>query len=202
MLRADHERTSSSRSELSTTRGSKECRSRRCSAVRLTLQTVRVTVTLTPTTFRDLPFVIAAERAEHARDFVANWSEDQHAKAIIDADQDHSLVWSDDEPAGFILVAGLTSPHGSVELRRIVVVRPEREIGREAIRLVLARAFHDRRVHRVWLDVKPHNARARHVYSKIGFVEEGLLRDALRTGTRYESLIIMSMLRPEWEALT
>jgi hypothetical protein len=29
-------------------------------------------------------------------------------------------------------------------------------------------------------------------------VEEGLLRDALYYGERFESLIVMSILRPEW----
>ena len=31
-----------------------------------------------------------------------------------------------------------------------------------------------------------------------GFVEEGVLRDALLTGDRFESLLVMSLLRPEW----
>ncbi len=50
--------------------------------------------------------------------------------------------------------------------------------------------------HRVWLDVKPDNGRARRLYASLGFEEEGVLRDALRTEAGYESLILMAKLRP------
>ena len=46
--------------------------------------------------------------------------------------------------------------------------------------------------------MKPHNERARALYRSEGFVEEAVLRDALRTGDRFESLVVMSLLRPEW----
>src|SRR5687768_8365662 len=75
----------------------------------------------------------------------------------------------------------------------------ERGYGRAALRLAMARAFDKHDAHRLWLDVKPHNERARSLYRSAGFVEEGLLRDALYHGDRFESLIVMSMLRPEWQ---
>ena len=59
-------------------------------------------------------------------------------------------------------------------------------------------AFEEHGAHRLWLDVKPHNERARALYRSEGFVEEGVLRDALLTGDRFESLLVMSLLRPEW----
>jgi diamine N-acetyltransferase len=63
---------------------------------------------------------------------------------------------------------------------------------------VMAQAFEEHDAHRLWLDVKPHNDRALALYRSAGFVEEGLLRDALYYGERFESLIVMSILRPEW----
>ena len=159
-----------------------------------------MTLTLKPSTRADLPFVLAAEQAEHAYHFVGQWSEEQHAQAIADENQEHLLLRSDGLPVGFVLTAGLADPHNSIELRRIVVTRPDCGLGRKTILLVLARAFSDHRAHRVWLDVKPHNTRARHLYSTLGFIEEGILRDALLDDGRYESLIVMSMLKPEWAA--
>ena len=41
-------------------------------------------------------------------------------------------------------------------------------------------------------------AAARALYRSEGFVEEGVLRDALLSGDRFESLVVMSLLRPEW----
>ena len=46
----------------------------------------------------------------------------------------------------------------------------------------------------VWLDVKPHNERALGAYRAVGFVHEGVLRDALLTEGEWESLAIMSVL--------
>ena len=59
-------------------------------------------------------------------------------------------------------------------------------------------SFQELGAHRLWLDVKPHNERARALYRSEGFVEEGTLRDALYYNGRFESLVVMSILRPEW----
>lgn len=157
-------------------------------------------LTIRPTAAIDVPFVLAAERAEHAREYVIPWSEGQHAQAILDEDQEHLLVRLDGELFGFVLLAGLVSSPHSIELRRIVVTKAGVGLGRQAMQLVLARVFDSVHAHRVWLDVKPRNARARRCYSSLGFVEEGILRDVLLVDGCRESLILMSLLRPEWES--
>jgi len=58
--------------------------------------------------------------------------------------------------------------------------------------------FEEWRAHRLWLDVKEHNMRARHLYESEGFVREGVLRECIRNGETYESLIVMSMLEQEY----
>jgi diamine N-acetyltransferase len=67
------------------------------------------------------------------------------------------------------------------------------------LRLVKAAAFDELGAHRLWLDVKPFNDRARALYRSEGFVEEGVLRGALLEpdGT-FQDLVVMSLLRPEW----
>lgn len=54
-----------------------------------------------------------------------------------------------------------------------------RGLGTKATRLVLAFAFGALDLHRVELEVNDFNQRARHVYEKVGFVVEGVRRDAL-----------------------
>jgi RimJ/RimL family protein N-acetyltransferase len=44
------------------------------------------------------------------------------------------------------------------------------------------------------------NARARRSYEKAGFTLEGTLRERHFAEGRHEDVLVMSLLRPEWEA--
>lgn len=70
--------------------------------------------------------------------------------------------------------------------------------GTEATRLILQHAFQTVGLHRVELEVYDLNPRARHVYQRVGFVEEGVRRDALFWDGRFHDAIVMSLLAPEW----
>jgi len=72
--------------------------------------------------------------------------------------------------------------------------------GSDALRALIAFGFAELRRERIWLDVYDFNARARHVYERVGFVEEGVLRHALyRDGTFHDDHR-MAILREEWAA--
>jgi RimJ/RimL family protein N-acetyltransferase len=84
---------------------------------------------------------------------------------------------------------------------RISLVGPsvfDKGYGTEATRLILAHAFETVGVHRVELEVYDLNPRARHVYEKLGFVVEGVFRDALWWDDRFHDAIAMAILAPEW----
>ena len=72
--------------------------------------------------------------------------------------------------------------------------------GKEALRLVKKMAFQELKAHRLWLDVKEHNVRARHVYESEGFVAEGVLRECIKAEVGFESLVVMSMLCGEYQS--
>jgi len=65
------------------------------------------------------------------------------------------------------------------------------------VRAVKGLAFNELRAHRLWLDVKTHNARARLLYKSEGFPEEGLLRECIRGPVGFEFLVVMALLRHE-----
>jgi diamine N-acetyltransferase len=153
---------------------------------------------LRQTSAPDLDFVLAAEADPDASPFVIRWSREQHEHALTDPDQAHLLVTDAADPLGFVLLAGLASEHHSIELRRIIVARKGQRLGRRALSLVLDHTFGTLAAHRVWLDVKVHNQRARRAYTAVGFIDEGVLRDALLTNGTYESLAVMSVLDHEW----
>lgn len=76
----------------------------------------------------------------------------------------------------------------------------DKGFGTEATRMVVDHVFANHPVHRLELEVYAFNPRAIAVYERVGFVREGCRRDALRWGAERVDAIIMSILRPEWEA--
>jgi len=74
----------------------------------------------------------------------------------------------------------------------------DRGLGTEATRLLLAHAFETAGLHRVSLEVYAFNPRAQRAYEKVGFVKEGVRRDALRFDGEWVDSVLMSVLAPEW----
>jgi RimJ/RimL family protein N-acetyltransferase len=75
-----------------------------------------------------------------------------------------------------------------------------RGYGTEAVRLLLDFAFKDLNLHRIYLNVLGTNSRAIRVYEKIGFVREGVGREAAHIDGRYVDIIQMGMLADEYVA--
>lgn len=73
--------------------------------------------------------------------------------------------------------------------------------GSEAICLLLDHGFGTLNLNRISLRVYATNARARRAYQKIGFREEGILRQAEFRDGRYLDVILMSVLKSEWEGM-
>ncbi len=72
--------------------------------------------------------------------------------------------------------------------------------GQSAIKDVLRLAFEQYNLHKVWLVVFEENARSRHVYTKCGFREEGILRDEYFHQGKYHNMVRMSILDREYFA--
>ena len=102
------------------------------------------------------------------------------------------------DAVGFLILIGCKSPHQSLELKRMVVRDKGRGFGRAALRVAKKVAFDDLGAHRFWLDVRTNNPRAKALYDGEGFVVEGVLREAVRSGGGRESLVVMSMLKSEF----
>lgn len=69
--------------------------------------------------------------------------------------------------------------------------------GTEAMRIMCRFGFDFMRLHAIELGVVDANERARHVYRKIGFVEDGKLRDAFRRDGAWHDVYVMSLLEGE-----
>lgn len=162
---------------------------------------VAARIRLRPTMQSDLDYVISVEQDVHNRPFITPWDRTQHEGAIRFPDFRHFIVESgpDFERSGFVILQGCRNPHGSVELKRIVLQPKGLGYGRACVRRLKHMAFHDLRAHRFWLDVKSLNTRAQALYASEGFVEEGRLRESVRVAEGYDTLVVMSMLDREYE---
>lgn len=160
-------------------------------------------VRMRPTMLSDLDFVISVERDAANRPFITPWDRTQHEAAIRIPDFRHFIIETAPQfhAAGFVILQGCRNPHGSVELKRIVLQPKGQGYGRECVRLLALMAFRDLNAHRFWLDVKSRNTRALALYRSEGFVEEGRLRESVRTEHGFDSLIVMSLLETEHAAL-
>jgi len=156
-------------------------------------------IRLRNTTKDDLDFVFNTEQETENRIFVSAWTREQHLSALASEDLAHLVIeeTNDGRRVGYIILAGLADENQSIEFRRIVVTEKNKGYGREALRLVKQLAFEQLNAHRLWLDVKEQNVRARHVYESESFVVEGVLRECLKGENGFESLVVMSVLRGE-----
>jgi diamine N-acetyltransferase len=161
---------------------------------------------LRPTMLSDLDFVVGVEQDAQNLPFITPWERTQHEGAVRIPDFRHFIVESGavGERAGFVILQGCRNPHGSIELKRIVLHRRRQGLGRACMRRLKAMAFGELRAHRFWLDVKALNTPAQALYVSEGFVEEGRLRESVRVrldgADGYDSLIVMSMLDREYRA--
>jgi RimJ/RimL family protein N-acetyltransferase len=73
--------------------------------------------------------------------------------------------------------------------------------GTDAMRTLLRYLFHQLGLHRVTLTAIEGNLRARKSYEKVGFVQEGTLRDWMFFDGRYVNGVLMAVLRDDFDRL-
>jgi aminoglycoside 6'-N-acetyltransferase len=159
-----------------------------------------VAISLDRATERDLDAVVAAQGAQTARPFVAQSTRARLAATLTAPDEELLVIRAQDTFAGFVLLAGVGNVDTGIELRRLVATPPGAGIGRAALEQALRRAFEDHGTHRVWLDVRIDNQRARALYASLGFRVDGILRDAMLVDGRRHHELLLSLLRDEWAA--
>lgn len=157
-------------------------------------------IQLRPTQSIDLDFVRQAERDSANRPFILQWTAAEHEAALQAPDVSHQIIEQveSQEPVGYTILQGLSNPHRSLELKRLVITKKGQGYGQQALQRLQKQAFEQYHAHRLWLDVKDFNKRAYDLYRKVGFVEEGRLRDCWRTELGFETVVVMSMLEAEY----
>jgi RimJ/RimL family protein N-acetyltransferase len=71
-------------------------------------------------------------------------------------------------------------------------------IGEVAVSLILDYGFRALDMHRIGLEVIASNERAKGLYERLGFVREGVIREAYQRGGRREDVEVWGLLQGEW----
>lgn len=107
----------------------------------------------------------------------------------------------EDKPIGKIFISRVNRVEDSLDITRIYIADPAlrgKGYGEEALRLILQYAFINLHMERVTIDHFEKNRVAAALYDKIGFTNEGLMRNAGKKNGKYINLQLKSMLRAEY----
>ena len=149
----------------------------------------------------DLPFIMKTERMPGYDAFIGRSDEAQHRARMANDRCAHFIARDGEQPLGFAILRDWNAVDGITLLMRIAMAEPEKGHGKAFLRALIDRVFTETPCHRFWLGQFPDNARARHVYESVGFIPEGIARGNVYLFGRHHDELIMSVLRPEWEAL-
>jgi len=107
---------------------------------------------------------------------------------------------ADNALVGFVHLTGIDWPCRSAHFGIVIgeTDRQGRGIGGEATALALRYGFDTLNLTRIELRVLDDNVRARRIYAKLGFVEEGRLRRAAFVNGAATDVIVMGLLREEF----
>ena len=72
-----------------------------------------------------------------------------------------------------------------------------RGVAQAAGRLIIDRAFQELSLHKLWLILRSDNAKGLHIWSKLGFQREGLLRDEYFSADSFHTMVRMGMLETD-----
>jgi ribosomal-protein-serine acetyltransferase len=91
--------------------------------------------------------------------------------------------------------------HGDCEIGYWISSSHEgRGLVTRACRALIDHVFSALEAHRVTLRVAPDNARSRAIAERLGFTNEGTMREAGRTAHGYHDLVVYGLLGTEWQA--
>lgn len=105
----------------------------------------------------------------------------------------------DHTPIGVVALTGAEPESGRAELDVYIGEATHRNggYGTDAIRVLCRYGFDQMRLHGITLWVVPENTAAHHVYRKLGFVDEGRVRECFRRNGTWHDSIVMSMVEGE-----
>jgi ribosomal-protein-serine acetyltransferase len=124
----------------------------------------------------------------------------QRLLQFVNGEGYHLGIWYQDALVG-ILDYRLHGRSRSVELGYwLDAAMQGKGIVTQACRTMVRYAFEEQQVHKVVISCATDNPRSRAVAERLGFVQEGILRQADRLHDRYVDMVFYGLLKDEWHA--
>ncbi len=165
----------------------------------MTGSNTRPSVTIERARVGDIPQIMALERSPGYPRLVGSYDAVEHRRRLEAANSTYLLGRIESRLIGFAAIRFDDDGMATAQLHRIVVSPPGRGYGTSFMQAICEWVFAECDVERFWLDLLPSNVRAVRVYEKIGFEREGVMRSALRTPGGRQDLLLMSLLRADWQ---
>jgi len=157
-------------------------------------------VTLRRGSQSDIPFVMATERLEGYGELVGRWEADRHLAALGDGRHAYFIAEQDGLPVGFAILRDWGSAEQVTLIKRVAIARPGQGLGTAMTRALIHEVFETTEAYRLWIGTFPDNERARRAYEAAGFQVEGVARGSAFFQGQHRDELILSILRPDWEA--
>ncbi len=144
----------------------------------------------------DVPFIAGLFKLPHSREFLNEPGRDAILALIESVEGEAFVLEADGEDFGYFT---MHDRGWLVELGVLVVKTPGRGAGPFAMRWGVEQAFQAREAHRVFIEIREDNDRARAMCERLGFRAEGLYRDGFCDAVtgEYKNLIPYGMLRTD-----
>lgn len=128
------------------------------------------------------------------------WSRRYLQQIVSDPDSWNQVISVDGSNIGFCGLSAISEVDKRAEYFILIgdTAYWNRGLGTEAGRFVLDYGFSILGLNRIWLTVSEPNIGALRSYRKIGFAEEGLMRESCCRDGRFHNKIVMGLLRKEW----
>ena len=133
---------------------------------------------------------------------ISREDEEQFLKKILNSENDiiYAIETEDGEYLGNAALNQIHWPSRNARLSLIIGNKKHHNkgYGTGAVLAILKKAFNEHNLHKVWLMVRESNEKAKHIYKKCGFKEEGIMREEYLLNGKYENMIRMSILKSEF----
>lgn len=133
-----------------------------------------------------------------------NRSMETTIRELIARENDESIfdfvVLYQDEPIGRAYLSRYDKKSSAIDITRVYIGEPSlhgKGLGRAMMEALLEFCFGELQLNRVTLDYYDNNP-AEHLYRSLGFLSEGVAREAGRKDGVYYNFNLMSLLRREW----